>query len=164
MRFRRLSFPLLLGMASVWASVAQTSAPAALTAQPTFAKVRESATPTPQDALLVELQNNSNKRIRGYVFQIVFLGADGKTIQTFTRSGLKSERDGTPTYIEPGAVSKTLPIGRPMVNGQLADYKLSLDLVLFEDGSRWGPQALPESQKFLGYVEGVDRTRKQAAH
>lgn len=164
MRLTLLGNLAVLGAALVCAGLAQTDPPAALTVRPVISSGHGSRVPAGQEALVVEFQNKSNKQVRGFVYQIAFLDADGKTRQTHTSSELKSNRDGTPLYIEPGAVSSSRAIGRPILNGQPMAYKVSLDLVLFADGSKWGPVALPESQKFLGFVQGIDTVHRMAAH
>ncbi|MGA2809934.1 MAG: hypothetical protein ABSG16_00945 [Candidatus Acidiferrum sp.] len=40
--------------------------------------------------------------------------------------------------------------------GSLASYKISLDLVVFADGSTFGPRKSAESEEVLGMIRGID--------
>ncbi len=163
MRTRLLPYAVLFGAVIVFSSAAAPSGepPAVLTARRTLERVDGSLTRAAQDALLVELKNSSGRRIRGYVFKITFLGDDGKAIRSLTRSLLRAGKDGSPRYIEPGVVDKAAVIDYPSsADGQPRRHELVLDLVLFEDGSRCGPMALPQSHELMGFARGMEATRR----
>lgn len=112
-------------------------------------------------ALALSVQNVSATRIRAYVVQIAFTNAEtGASLGQFVRSSVKGLKDGNPTYVEPGQsvqAAKAIAIPRDS-SGNLAKVSIvSIDSVIFADGSQWGPAKLPQSQKVVGMLEAIDR-------
>lgn len=112
-------------------------------------------------ALALSVQNVSTTRIRAYVVQIAFTNAaTGASLGQFVRSSVKPVKDGKPTYVEPGQsvqAAKAITIPRDP-SGNLAKVSIvSIDSVIFADGSQWGPAKLPQSQKVVGMLEAMDR-------
>jgi hypothetical protein len=51
-------------------------------------------------------------------------------------------------------------------DGTLASYRITVDLVVFADGSTFGPKKSLESDEVLGMLQGIDdikRTSQEAA-
>jgi hypothetical protein len=45
-------------------------------------------------------------------------------------------------------------------DGTLASYKISVDLVVFADGSTFGPKKSQESDEVLGMFDGIDAANR----
>lgn len=110
-----------------------------------------------QQVLAVEATNVGDAPIRGYVFTASFFDpATGKRLRRITTKEL--ETHGNPgDYLLPGATwvagarkFSYLPDGTP------ASYTITLDLVVFADGSMFGPRHSSESDEVLGMFQGID--------
>jgi hypothetical protein len=114
-----------------------------------------------QDKLAVEVTNESETPVRGYLFTITFF--DPKTGTTIRRVSTKElETQGNPSgYLAPGQTW----VGDPrkfsvLPDGSLASYKITLDLVVFANGSIFGPMKSQESAEVLGMFDGIDDTKR----
>jgi hypothetical protein len=112
-----------------------------------------------QDMLAVEVTNESTKPIRGYLFTTTFL--DPNTGMRIRRVSTKElETQGNPSeYLAPGSAWVADPRKfSHLPDGTLAGYKITLDLVVFADGSIFGPIESRESDEVLGMFRGIDAT------
>jgi hypothetical protein len=113
--------------------------------------------------LAVEVTNISDRPIRGFVFTASFFDpATGNRLRRVTTKEL--ETHGNPKdYLLPGATWLTgarkfsyLPDGTP------AGYEIILDLVVFADGSMFGPKHSSESEEVLGMFLGIDGANRSS--
>ena len=115
-----------------------------------------------QERLAVEVTNMGSIPIRGYLFTTSFFDpATGKRIRRVSTKELEThgrEED----YLAPGArwVADSRKFSY-LDDGSLASYKIDLDLVLFADGSAFGPLKSQESVEVLGMIEGIDRAKRE---
>jgi hypothetical protein len=110
-----------------------------------------------QDMMAVAVTNQTDTPIRGYLFTTSFLDpVTGTRIRRFSTKEL--ETHGNPSdYLAPGStwVADPRKFSR-LPDGSLASYKIALDLVVFADGSTYGPKKSPESDEVLGMIDGID--------
>ena len=110
-----------------------------------------------QQMLAVQATNVAATPIRGYVFTASFF--DPTTANHIRRVTTKElETHGNPNdYLLPGA---TWVAGARkfsyLPDGTLASYTITLDLVVFADGSMFGPKRSSESDEVLGMFQGID--------
>jgi len=106
----------------------------------------------------VDVTNSSAKPIRGYVIDISFYRvSDGQPISKHTRTALMAGVAGIPGPLMPGETQRALkPIPVPQAGGKLARYRIAIDLVMFSDGTHWGPINLRESDRLVGMINGID--------
>jgi hypothetical protein len=110
-----------------------------------------------KEMLAVEVTNVAASPIRGYVFTESFLDpTTGNRLRRVTTKELETHGDPT-HYLLPGATwvagprkFSYLPDGSP------ADYTITLDLVVFADGSMFGAKQSRESDEVLGMFLGID--------
>jgi hypothetical protein len=110
-----------------------------------------------QDMLAADVTNESNTPIRGYVITESFYDpSTGARIRRTTTKELETQGDAA-NYLAPGATWVVDPrkFSR-MPDGSLANYKITVDLVVFADGSRFGPKKSVESDEVLGMFRGID--------
>ncbi len=110
-----------------------------------------------QDMLAVEVTNESVKPIRGYLLTTSFLDpATGNRIRRFSTKEL--DTSGNPSdYLAPGSAWVADPRKfSHLPDGTLASYKIAVDLVVFADGSTFGPKKSQESDEVLGMFDGID--------
>jgi hypothetical protein len=110
-----------------------------------------------QDMLAVDVTNESTTPIRGFVFTESFY--DSSTGQRMRRVTTKElETQGNPSdYLAPGATWVAGPRKfSHSADGSLASYRITLDLVVFADGSTFGPKKSQESDEVLGMFRGID--------
>jgi hypothetical protein len=110
--------------------------------------------------LAVEVTNESANPIRGYVFTATFLDpTTGNRIRRVTTKQL--ETHGNPSdYLAPGAAWVAGPRKFSYLpDGSLASYTITLDLVVFADGSTFGPKKSQESEEVLGMFRGIDSAK-----
>jgi hypothetical protein len=114
-----------------------------------------------QDKLAVEVTNESDTPVRGYLFTTTFF--DPETGTTIRRVSTKElETQGNPSaYLAPGQTWVADPRKfSHLPDGSLASYKITLDLVVFADGVIFGPIKSQESAEVLGMVDGIDDARR----
>jgi hypothetical protein len=116
--------------------------------------------PVPTDGQLssstlgVKVRNDSGKPVVGYVASIGF----DRLRLNLSRFAVFAGRGGVPSYLVPG---ESKIVGRPIsVTAGLPDSEyrcsIAMDLVLFADGSRWGPGKTPESARVAALVSDLD--------
>ncbi len=112
----------------------------------------------PEAAL--EFQNLADRPVAAYAVRLVKRGEDGKVVSVRTHAvstrGLGISL-GRPSY-QPGekwTETLALPEGPPV--------DVQLDLVMFEDGSFWGPNKSRQLERFQGLKDGARLEREAAA-
>lgn len=110
-----------------------------------------------QDMLAAEVTNESGTPIRGFVITESFYDpATGERIRGVTTKELETQ--GNPSnYLAPGATWVVDPRKFSHApDGSLARYRIVVDLVVFADGSMFGPKRSAESDEVLGMFRGID--------
>jgi hypothetical protein len=113
-----------------------------------------------QDMLAVEVTNECDRAIRGFVFTESFLDpATGDRIRRVTTKELETQ--GNPSeYLAPGATWVAGPRKfSHLPDGTLAAYSITLDFVVFADGTTFGPKKSRESDEVLGMFRGIDAAK-----
>lgn len=110
-----------------------------------------------QDMMAVAVTNETDTPIRGYLFTTSFLDpVTGTRIRRFSTKELEIHGN-PPDYLAPGSTWVADPRKfSHLPDGSLASYKIALDLVVFADGSNYGPKKSPESDEVLGMIDGID--------
>jgi hypothetical protein len=112
----------------------------------------------------LEATNVGTAPIRAFVFATIFLDPNsGVKIRSVTTKELETQ--GIPShYLLPGASWVAGPRKFSyLADGTRASYKITLDLVVFADGSTFGPKKGRESDEVLGMLRGID-SANQANH
>ncbi len=110
-----------------------------------------------QDMMAVEVTNESDTPIRGYLFTTSFFDpAAGTRFRRFSTKELETQ--GNPSdYLAPGSTwVADLRKFSPLADGSLAIYTISLDLVVFADGATFGANKSQELDEVLGMLQGID--------
>ena len=110
-----------------------------------------------RDMLAIDVTNESPTPIRGYLLTTAFFDpATGTRIRRFSTKELETQ--GNPSdYLAPGSTWVADPRKFSYLSdGTLASYKITLDLVVFADGSIFGPKKSQESDEVLGMFHGID--------
>lgn len=113
-----------------------------------------------QEMMAVEVTNESDAPIRGYLFNTSFFDpTTGTRIRRFSTKEL--ETHGNPSeYLAPGSSWIADPRRfSHLADGSLAPYTINLDLVVFADGSTFGPKKSQESDEVLGMFQGIDAAK-----
>jgi hypothetical protein len=114
-----------------------------------------------QELLAVAVTNEGAKAIRGYLFTTAFFDpSTGTRIRRFSTKEL--ETHGNPAdYLAPGSTWIADPRRLSYLDGGTpASYKITLDLVVFADGSTFGPKKSSESYEVLGMIQGIDDAKR----
>jgi hypothetical protein len=112
----------------------------------------------------LEATNIGTAPIRGFVFATSFFDPNsGAKLRSVTTKELETQ--GNPShYLLPGASWVAGPRKFSyLADGSRASYKITLDLVVFADGSTFGPKKGRESDEVLGMLRGIDSVN-QANH
>ena len=117
-----------------------------------------------QEKVAVEITNASDKAIRGYLFTTTFFdAATGKSIWRVSTKELETHGNAS-EYLAPGATWVADPRKFSYLeDGKRADYKITVDMVVFADGSISGPMESQESTEVLGMMRGIDMARGASA-
>jgi hypothetical protein len=102
--------------------------------------------------LFLDIHNTSGKNVTGYALAVKFL--DPSTNATFKGAGSHQKwvarQAGNPIHPGDCDCSQPKPIMLPKTpSGAAAESKVTLDLVVFDDGTTWGPGQLLSSQQLL---------------
>jgi len=113
-----------------------------------------------QEKVAVEITNASDKAIRGYLLTTLFFDpTTGKRIRRVSTKELETHRNAS-EYLAPGATWVADPRKFSYLeDGKRAEYKITVDLVVFADGSIFGPMESQESTEVLGMMRGIDMER-----
>jgi hypothetical protein len=116
-----------------------------------------------KEMLAVEATNLAATPIRGYVFTESFFDpTSGNRLRRVTTKELETQGDPT-HYLLPGATWVAGPRKFSYLSdGSPANYTITLDLVVFADGSMFGPKQSRESDEVLGMFLGIDTTNPQS--
>lgn len=109
------------------------------------------------EMLAAEATNVGGTPIRGYVFTESFFDpVTGNRLRQVTTKELETQGNSS-DFLAPGAtwVAGARKFSRS-ADGALARYTITLDLVVFADGSRFGPKRSRESDEVLGMFRGID--------
>jgi hypothetical protein len=109
------------------------------------------------EMVAVEVTNAGAASIRGFVFTTSFFDPNSGThLRSVTTKELETQ--GNPShYLLPGATWVAGPRKFSyLADGSRATYKITLDLVVFADGSTFGPKKSRESDEVLGMLHGID--------
>lgn len=109
------------------------------------------------EMLAAEATNVGANPIRGYVFTESFFDpVTGNRLRQITTKELETQGNSS-DFLAPGAtwVAGARKFSRS-ADGTLARYTITLDLVVFADGSRYGPKRSQESDEVLGMFRGID--------
>lgn len=109
----------------------------------------------------LELVNQSTKTVRGYVVLVEFQDSSGETgfYTTLTRVHPPHLPHGVHSF-EPGE-SWTHDLAVPLENGNPVSRTLTMDHVVFEDGTTWGPDTERQSLKIQGLLNGFQAERSR---
>jgi hypothetical protein len=110
-----------------------------------------------QDMIAVDVTNESSMPIRGYLMTTSFFDpSTGARIRRFSTKELETHGDPT-DYLAPGATWVAAPRKFSYLpDGTRASYQINLDLVVFADGSTFGPKKSRESDEVVGMFHGID--------
>lgn len=114
--------------------------------------------------MAVEITNASEKAIRGYLFATSFFDpATGKRVRRVSTKELETHGNAS-EYLAPGATWVADPRKFSYLeDGKRADYKITVGLVVFADGSIFGAMESQESAEVLGMIRGIDMARGASA-
>jgi hypothetical protein len=111
--------------------------------------------------LFMTVQNISTRGIQGYVFETTFTDpASGEPVEHRSHSSYKQPSLGV--GIAPGAKQeevKPYPM-RITANGVPANYSFTVDLVIFDDGTTWGPAKTKAGKQLLSRIQGAVPKRR----
>jgi len=110
--------------------------------------------------LAAAVTNEGDAPVRGYLLSTKFFDpTTGAYIRKFTTKQL--ETHGNPVdYLAPGSTWVADPRRFSyLADGTLASYEINVDLVVFADGSMFGPKRSPESYEVLGMLQGIDQVK-----
>lgn len=112
---------------------------------------------SPEPAAVLEMENLSGKPVAAYAVRLIRRGDDGKAVSIRTHAvstrgiGLSM---GRPSF-QPGEKwSDTVKLAE----GELVEAHV--DLVLFEDGTHWGPNKSKQLERFQGLRDGARLERE----
>jgi hypothetical protein len=112
--------------------------------------------PSGKDVIVVETRNQGEKIVRGYVYTLHFVDPNGRQLRQVTTKQIESHGDAA-AYLAPGAIWLAPARKASLLDdGSPAQCKISLDLVLFADGSTQGPAMSRESHELVGIARGID--------
>ncbi len=107
--------------------------------------------------LFMTVQNVSGRGIQGYVFETTFTGPAGGERLGPHRSHSTYRQPSLGVALAPGAkqdLPKPYPV--PMTSyGLPVNYSFNVDLVVFEDGTTWGPGKSPSAKQLLSRIQGA---------
>lgn len=113
--------------------------------------------PKGKECLAVEATNAGDAPIRAFVFiESFFDSATGARLRRVATKKLETHGNSS-NYLQPGA--KWLCDTRKFSyssDGSLANYTITLDFVIFADGSTYGPKQSRESDEVVGMLRGID--------
>jgi hypothetical protein len=109
----------------------------------------------------IETTNTSDRPIRGFVVFLDHADANGRATSTQAFSQVWGDVlvNGKVVLFEPGKVAR-MPGGGSQEPIRTNAPQLGVDLVVFGDGTVWGPQRLKQSSRVLGWIEGMHMQRQ----
>jgi hypothetical protein len=112
--------------------------------------------------LFMTVQNVSGRGIQGCAFETIFTDpASGERVGPH-RSHSAYKQPSLGVALAPGSkqeVPKTYPL--PITaSGVQSSYSFNIDLVVFEDGTTWGPGKSPSAKHLLSQIQGAAPKRR----
>ena len=112
-------------------------------------------------ALFMTVQSTSARGIQSYVFETTFTDpASGERVEHRSHSTHKQSSLGV--ALAPGAkqdVGKPYPV--PITaHGVPTNYSFTVDLVIFDDGTTWGPAKTIAAKQLLSRIQGAAPKRR----
>ena len=107
----------------------------------------------------IDVRNTSARNVRGYVLQILVMDpVEGVALEHRSRAVSTSKVNGVLHFIAPGELSTNgKPVPLPTTfSGSLAVCAASIDMVVFDDGTTWGPAKLSASANLLKRIAQKD--------
>jgi hypothetical protein len=110
-----------------------------------------------QEWLAADVTNESETPIRGFLLTTAFFDpATGDRIHRASTKELDTTGDPS-AYLAPGGTWIADPRKfSHLPDGSLATYEINVDLVVFADGSTFGPKRSSESDEVEGMIRGID--------
>jgi hypothetical protein len=109
--------------------------------------------------LFMAARNISGRGIRGYAFETIFTdaGSGERVGPRMSHSTYKEPQLGV--ALTPGAQQDLVkPYSVPITeSGIPAIYSFNIDLVVFEDGSTWGPGKTQAARQLLSRIQGAPK-------
>jgi len=150
---------LMLWVASAYANQKGPVALSPLEVQSSTAKAAEGF------SLTCSVTNKSNQEIVAYSIVADFFDSSGNPagrLSTNAIMNLATNSKGSTRGLAPGATGGTNRFALPTEsNGTPVSYKVSVDYVLFKDGSTWGPDTAKQSLTITGTQQGWRQSRSQ---
>lgn len=113
--------------------------------------------------LSVSCANQSTKPITAYVFIVDNLDQNGKLLFRGVHTGMPALDPAHPERAKSPSQRWMETIRTAKLNQPVASRNLSVDYVLFSDGSGWGPGTLKYSLKIEGFKNGFIAGSKSKA-
>jgi hypothetical protein len=111
--------------------------------------------------LFMTVQNVSARGMQGYVYETIFTDpASGTLVEHRSHSAYRQPSLGV--SLPAGGkeqVVKPYPV-RITASGVPANYSFDVDLVVFEDGTTWGPAKTQAARQLLSRVQGASPKRQ----
>lgn len=107
--------------------------------------------------LKIVLKNVSPRDVMGYVVRVDFYNEAGVLVTTVTKQGQRNRLVFEHHKYSAGAswaVNAPVPFSRKM-GRHLTDHRVSVDFVLLEDGTSWGPDTLKRADSIKAFADGV---------
>ena len=117
-----------------------------------------------QDMIAVDVTNESSTPIRGYLMTTSFFDpSTGARIRRFSTKELKTQGNASDYLAARSYLGRRPAEVFVFVRRDFASYKMNLDLVVFADGSTFGPKKSRESDEVLGMFHGIDAANLAAS-
>ena len=111
--------------------------------------------------LFMTIRNTSTRGILGYLCQTVFTDKEtGKPISL--RPEPIAQFQSAPVLLGPGSemrIDRPYPVAMSTF-GVLPNYSFSIDVVLFEDGTTWGPAKTAAAKTLLAQIAAFAKIRE----
>jgi hypothetical protein len=104
----------------------------------------------------IDVRNISGKDIKAYVLALAFQNSAGKNDGFETRVAARGMEPSAETQVFKDGETTSMQIHPP--NPEAVIHKISIDYVLFADGSTWGQDKWKESKVIRGELDGRDLT------
>ena len=112
-----------------------------------------------RDVLGLEVRNTSSRRVRGFAVCVNFTdGETGAPTTYLCQNILKATKEGEARYQFPGDTLSVRSIPIPRNASGVPDRPaVKVDIVVFDDGSSWGPGKSRASLRLIGQIQELDR-------
>jgi hypothetical protein len=118
-----------------------------------------SGTDTVRSPLVIEIENTSTRNILAYTIKIQLTDSGTGKQRERIHQVLRMTSDRTPNYLHPGETADDkIQITRTS-SGSRSDVRATADLVIFDDGSAWGPMSESSSKQQLKAIKNSEYYR-----